>query len=105
MANGKKRVKLSNGGWRIDHADGLIQYTNDNGDIHRIDGPALINETADFWYRNGKLHREDGPAIEMTDRFFGHLDQWWLDGERMTRAEFDARRRPVQPSKPRVPKL
>jgi hypothetical protein len=36
-----------------------------NGELHRIDGPAVEWIDGDkHWYLNGLLHREDGPAIE-----------------------------------------
>ena len=41
------------------------------------------------WYLNGKLHREDGPAIE----FFDGVKLWYINGERLTEAEFLARMR------------
>jgi hypothetical protein len=70
---------------------GTIRYYNDNGNLHRDDGPAeeyldgekrwynngiphredgpaveYVDGTK-FWYKNGKYHREDGPAIEWSD--------------------------------------
>lgn len=45
------------------------QWRNNEGDKHRVDGPAHINYYPDgkvaseSWYRDGKLHREDGPAL------------------------------------------
>ena len=43
---------------------GTIVYRNEQGKIHREDGPALIwADGTIMWYNNGKLHREDGPAV------------------------------------------
>jgi broad-specificity NMP kinase len=39
------------------------------------------------WYLNDKLHREDGPAFEWADG----TKEWWLDGEELTEAEFNAK--------------
>jgi hypothetical protein len=45
-----------------------IVYTNEQGQYHCEDGPALIypNGTK-VWFKHGKRHREDGPAIEYHD--------------------------------------
>jgi len=45
--------------------DGTIKWYNEEGDLHRLDGPAV--ESADGykgWYQKGLCHRLDGPAIE-----------------------------------------
>ena len=34
-----------------------------NGNLHRIDGPAVIEGTNEKWYLNGNLHNIDGPAV------------------------------------------
>ena len=52
-------------------------WYNDNGQLHREDGPAI--EYADgykTWYLNGKLHREDGPAQE----YYNGNKFWYLYG-------------------------
>ena len=43
--------------------NGLIEYKNEKGLYHRIDGPAIErpNGTKE-WILNNKFHREDGPA-------------------------------------------
>ena len=39
-------------------------YIYKNGELHRDDGPAIINKNGDLlWYQNGQYHRDDGPAI------------------------------------------
>ena len=44
--------------------DGTIIWKNQNDQIHREDGPAIIYpDGGEYWYQNGKFHREDGPAI------------------------------------------
>lgn len=49
---------------RIKYGDGNILYRNENGELHRDDGPAVISpHGGKIWYRNGKKHREDGPAL------------------------------------------
>lgn len=60
-----------------------------NGEIHRDDGPALIEKVEilsyktnlEAWYQNGKLHREDGPAQISSDEDDELLQKWYADGE------------------------
>jgi hypothetical protein len=60
-----------------DHEHEVSWYIN--GERHRLDGPAHINEEgSQFWYKNGMLHRTDGPAIECGD---SDDNEWYLDGE------------------------
>lgn len=33
------------------------------GQVHREDGPSVIDTFTEYWYKNGNLHREDGPAV------------------------------------------
>jgi hypothetical protein len=42
-----------------------VEYRDENGVLHREDGPALIyNNGEENWYKRGRLHRENGlPAI------------------------------------------
>ena len=38
------------------------------GELHRLDGPALITSNGDeIWFANGKQHREDGPSVVRAD--------------------------------------
>lgn len=48
---------------------GDIKYTNDKGEIHRENGPAIITtDGIQKWYFNGKLHRDgDLPAVYNKD--------------------------------------
>ena len=56
----------------------VIRHTNDKGQLHCDDGPALEwPDEARFWYRNGKLHRENGPAIEWATG----AKEWYRDGK------------------------
>ena len=55
-------------------------WMNEEGKIHREDGPALENlDGSKVWYINGKCHREDGPAFERED---DEYKAWWVNGER-----------------------
>jgi hypothetical protein len=80
-----------------------IFHTNEDGQYHREDGPAIIHTCGTmFWFLNGKrhregglaaiymphetkewylndrLHREDGPAVELYDG----SKYWYINGKR-----------------------
>jgi len=63
---------------KIEHLDDRVHFKNDNGQLHRVDGPAVImnDGSSKHWYFNGKRHRVDGPAVEFSDGCF----QWWRSG-------------------------
>lgn len=90
----------------IMNEDKSIKYKNENGQLHREDGPALewpdgtkewwLNDVrhredgpalvitrngvvSNHWYFNGKRHREDGPASELGDG----TKAWWLNGKEL----------------------
>jgi hypothetical protein len=81
-------TKLSNGGELLEDSDGNKFYLL-NGDLHRINGPAVEWMTGGkAWWVNGKRHRIDGPATEWSS---GHK-QWCLDGKDIpctTQKEFE----------------
>jgi hypothetical protein len=57
-----------------------IEYTNEKGELHRLDGPAHSwkSGSSDSWYINGKLHREDDlPAIIFSDG----TECWYINGK------------------------
>ena len=65
--------------------DGNKFWYNEQGKLHRVDGPAIKWWNGDkAWWSHGKLHREDGPAVEHVDgsKF------WYLNGKRYTEEEF-----------------
>lgn len=44
--------------------NGTVWYYNDQGQLHREDGPAIENpDGINAWYKNSKLHRLHGPAL------------------------------------------
>jgi antitoxin component YwqK of YwqJK toxin-antitoxin module len=82
------------------NADGNIFYYNEDGLLHREDGPARIYRSgSEFWYKNGVAHREDGPSSiyssgseewklnDMLDRkdgpawIHGHDIRWYRNGK------------------------
>lgn len=69
------------------YPSGSVSWYRD-GALHRTDGPAVIYRDGDkLWYRNGLLHRTDGPAIE----FYDGSNEWHLNGIELTEAEFNKR--------------
>lgn len=70
--------ELPDGGYKITKPD-LIEWFNENGEFHRLDGPAREwPDGTERWYQMGKLHRLDGPAIEWSDG----SKEWWIEGKR-----------------------
>lgn len=85
-----------------------VEYRNESGQLHRLDGPAIIwNDGDKEWYINGKLHRTDGPAVEYpngskTWHQHGNLHRldgpaiewangnraWWINGNKLTEETF-----------------
>lgn len=55
-------------------------WRNNQGEIHRVNGPALVGTSSDggneLWFLNGKLHRDDGPA--KTTKF---IEIWYQKGK------------------------
>lgn len=57
---------------------GNMSWKNSRGELHREDGPALINTSGTkFWFLCGVRHRIDGPAIEWSDK----TSDWYYHGE------------------------
>ena len=71
--------------------NGSQRYYNADGQLHRIEGPAVEWEGGRRWYQNGQLHRTDGPAIEYTDG----RKAWGINGKVLTEDEFLATTQPV----------
>jgi hypothetical protein len=56
-----------------------ICETDDNGNFHREDGPAVEFDNGRYWYQHGKLHREDGPAVE----YANGRKLWYYHGQQI----------------------
>ncbi len=56
-----------------------------NGTLHRVGGPATIDNHYSAWWVNGKRHRVGGPA------FIDNIgnQQWYIHGREMSEAEHD----------------
>lgn len=60
---------------------GDIVYKNSLGELHREDGPAIINPNGEcWWFKNDKAHRLGGPA--MIRPFNGFLRLTWYLNDR-----------------------
>lgn len=70
----------------ITYTDGAKEYRNLKGEMHRKDGPAVIDLDGDQeWWFNNELHREDGPAVIWTN---GYQEYWWR-GTPLTKEEWE----------------
>ena len=59
--------------------DDVVEWVNELGHLHRIDGPAVECDDGDKeWWVDGMRHRLDGPAIEWSDG----VKEWWVAGIR-----------------------
>jgi hypothetical protein len=48
-----------------------------HGFLHRVNGPAIIDDGYNAWHVHGKRHRVDGPAIERSDG----INYWFFNGK------------------------
>lgn len=63
----------------------VIEYYNNVGAHHRLDGPAIEYSDGDkYWYINNKRHRLDGPAVEWSDG----TKYWYINDNNYTEQEF-----------------
>ena len=69
----------------VDQRTGIRRYYNNSGQLHRLDGPAVIwRDGSEAWFHNGKLHRTTGPAVALTNR----TTTWWIHGVQYTKQEY-----------------
>ncbi len=61
-----------------------------NDKIHRVGGPAIEDEDGfHSWYINGRRHREDGPAFVNVTEGEWDWPEWWLNGRKYTKEDFN----------------
>jgi hypothetical protein len=59
-----------------DYDIGTVLYLNEQGQLHRGDGSAMITlDGGEYWYQNGLRHRVGGPAAVDTAG-----QEWWING-------------------------
>jgi hypothetical protein len=70
--------------WEID-ARGTKKWFNEEGKLHRLDGPAVEWADGDMsWWINGKQHRLDGPAVVWINGY----KEWWIDDIKLSQKQF-----------------
>lgn len=81
------------------YLDGTIMYHNEEDQLHREDGPAMISPDGyQEWFINDKYHREDGPAIITSDDY----KEYWLNGKEYSHEEWLKLVKPTSTTKPNV---
>jgi hypothetical protein len=64
---------------RVVKGDGVIEWRDDDGRLHRQGGPARVSPSGrEEWFRHGNLHRADGPAVVHANG----SEKWYRDGRR-----------------------
>ena len=63
-----------------------IEYYNEKGQLHRIEGPAVhYFDGNDFYYVDGKLHNIKGPAIIWPE---DKSQEFYIHGKQLNHLEF-----------------
>jgi hypothetical protein len=93
--------ELPDGGYKVS-VPNEIKYYNKDGQLHRLDGPAIVWPRQDIeqWYKDGQRHRVGGPAYEGPRNATGErATAWWQDGQ-LHRLDGPAREWPNVPGGP-----
>jgi hypothetical protein len=64
-----------------------LKWLDDNGKLHREDGPAMITHVRQ-WFKHGTPYRSHGPVIENLDGSVRFPASWFLNGEYMSEEEY-----------------
>jgi hypothetical protein len=84
-------------------------WHDENGERHRVNGPALIVYDIDTgvvvreaWMQHGTLHRTDGPALITRDGTTGRVisTTWYAHGEQVPAPERSSLQKPVTSAPP-----
>ena len=67
------------------YSDGTKIWLNNDGQLHRLEGPVSIWANGEVWYQNDKRHRLDGPAVE----FANGTSSYWINDQQLTKAEWN----------------
>ena len=74
-----RRDKLALVSTAIARPNGSVEWRDEQGRLHREDGPALIHANgSEKWYLNGVRHRDDGPACV----YVNGTEKWYRHGRR-----------------------
>ena len=67
---------------------GTRRYYNQNGKLHRENGPAVLwADGTTMWYQNGLRHRTNGPAVILANG----IKLWYLENVQYSRAQHRAK--------------
>ena len=65
--------------------NGIKIWSNEEGQLHRDDGPAMIwPDGTKLWYQNDKRHRTDDPAVILSDG----SEEWFLNDKQYSFTEW-----------------
>ena len=71
-------------------SNGDKHWFNQNGQYHRLDGPAIERLNGyKAWFQNDQLHRLDGPSVEYPN---GNK-YWYIESKEYTEKEFNELRK------------
>ena len=80
-------LKNNSGKYKIlDETSGRQEWRQ-NGNLHREDGPAVIDNIGKMWFQHGLMHREDGPAIIGEDK----SRLWLLKNQLLAEADWKSK--------------
>jgi hypothetical protein len=65
--------------------NGVKRWRNEKNKLHRLNGPAIVDNGYEAWWVNGKRHRLDGPAMTWPDG----INEWWVNGKELTQQGFE----------------
>jgi hypothetical protein len=60
-------------------SNGTKLWHDANGQLHRLNAPAVFRPGFQHWYEHGERHRLDGPAYIREG-----LERWWIMGKEIT---------------------
>lgn len=59
-------------------------HRDEQGRLHRLDGPAIEDGKGSFvWYKDGLIHRDDGPAVMLVNENGTTEEQFWMEGKQI----------------------
>ena len=56
----------------------------------------LFKSGIKIWFKDGKPHNEEGPAFIAPNGIGGLTEEWWLNGEKLSKEEWDRKLEPAR---------